>query len=76
MGPILHDHGRQPHRRVDRTARQAALICTWKPWQQATGPRSPEAMATMSRSAYKGGHSLMLPELSRMVNADVNAVRV
>ena len=59
----------------ERRARQAALICTWKPWQKATGPRTPDGKATTSRNAYKGGHWLMLRELSRLVNAEVNAGR-
>jgi len=60
---------------TERRARQAALIQTWKPWQQATGPRTPDGKAAASRNAYKGGHWLMLRELSRLVNAEVNASR-
>lgn len=59
----------------ERRARQAALIRKWKPWQQATGPRTPEGKATTSRNAYKGGHRLMLRELARLVNAEVKAGR-
>ena len=59
----------------ERRARQAALIRTWKPWQQATGPRTPDDKATTAKNAYKGGHWLMLRELSRLVNAEVNAGR-
>ena len=44
-------------------------------WQKATGPRTPDGKATTSRNAYKGGHWLMLRELSRLVNAEVNAGR-
>ena len=59
----------------ERRARQAALIRTWKPWQQATGPRTPDGRATASRNAYKGGHWLEMYELSRLVNAEINASR-
>ena len=59
----------------ERRARQAALIRTWKPWKQATGPRTPDGKATTSRNAYKGGYWLMLRELSRMVNAEIKAGR-
>ena len=59
----------------ERRARQAALIRTWKPWQQATGPRTHDGKAIASRNAYKGGHWLMLRELSRMVNAEIRAGR-
>ena len=60
---------------LERRARQAALIRTWKPWQQATGPRSPDGKAKASKNAYKGGHWQQLRELSRMVNAEIRAGR-
>jgi len=59
----------------ERKARQAELIRTWKPWERATGPRTPDGKATASRNAFKGGHWLMLRELSRMVNAEIRAAR-
>jgi len=59
----------------ERKLRQAEKIRAWKPWQQATGPRTPSGKATTSRNAYKGGHWLMLRELSRLVNAEVKAGR-
>ena len=59
----------------ERRARQAALIRTWRPWDRATGPRTPNGKATASRNAYKGGRWLMLRELSRLVNAEVKAGR-
>ena len=59
----------------ERRARQAALIRMWKPWQQATGPRTPDGKATASMNAFKGGHGLKLRELSRLVNAEIKAGR-
>jgi hypothetical protein len=54
------------NRTPERTARQTALIRTWKPWDQATGPRTPDGQgAKASRNAWKGGGWLMLRELSR-----------
>jgi hypothetical protein len=58
-----------PKRRV----RQTELIRQWRPWAKSTGPRTNEGKAKASRNAYKGGHWLMLRELSRMVNAEVKA---
>ncbi len=49
----------------ERRARQAALIRTWKPWEQSTGPRSAEGKATASRNAWRGGLRALLRELSR-----------
>ena len=51
------------------------MIRIWKPWERATGPRTPEGKTTASGNAYKGGHLLMLRELSRMVNAEIKAGR-
>ena len=59
----------------ERRARQAALIRIWKPWKQASGPRTPEGKAKASRNAYKGGHWAMLRELSRLVNAEMREAR-
>ena len=55
----------------ERKLRQAEKIRTWKPWEKATGPCTPDGKAKASRNAYKGGHWLMLRELSRVVNAEV-----
>jgi len=56
-----------------RRARQAELIRTWRPWAKSTGPRTPDGKAAASRNAYAGGHWLLLRELSRQVNAEVEA---
>ena len=59
----------------ERRARQAALIRTWQPWRQATGPRTADGKATASMNASKGEHWLKLSELSRLVNAEVREAR-
>jgi len=59
----------------ERRARQAALIRTWKPGERATGPRTTEDKASSSRNARRGGHWLMLRELSRRVNAEIREPR-
>jgi hypothetical protein len=38
----------------ERRARQAALIRTWKPWKQSTGPRTPEGKAKAASNGDKG----------------------
>ena len=50
-------------------------ICTWKPWEHATGPRTLEGKAKVGRNAYKGGHWLKMRELSRLVNAEIREAR-
>ncbi len=37
----------------ERRAKQAAAIRRWKPWQQSTGPRTPEGKARSSRNAFR-----------------------
>lgn len=39
----------------ERRTQQAKTIQRWKPWQRATGPKSPEGKAKVSRNAFKGG---------------------
>ena len=43
---------------------QSERIKSWRPWEQSTGPRTPEGKAAASRNAFKGGHRAALRELS------------
>jgi hypothetical protein len=54
----------------ERRARQAVLIRKWKPWQQSTGPRTPEGKAKVSCNADKGGHRAKLRELARLMRTE------
>ena len=49
----------------ERRQRQAEQIRRWKPWEQSTGPKTPEGKARVSRNAWQGGHRAQLLELSR-----------
>ena len=53
---------------LERRARQSALIRTWKPWEQSTGPRSDEGKARTARNSFKGGHRLELRSLVKTMN--------
>ena len=59
----------------ERRARQAELIRAWKPWQRATGPRTPGGKIKASMNAYKGGDWLTLRELTRAVNAEIRRAK-
>ena len=37
----------------ERRARQAELIRAWKPWEQSTGPKSPEGKAIASANRQR-----------------------
>src|SRR3546814_16708411 len=49
----------------ERRAKQAEAIHRWKPWQESTGPTSPEGKARVSRNGWKGGTRPLLRELAR-----------
>ena len=38
----------------ERRAKQALAICTWKPWEKTTGPRTAEGRARSARNADRG----------------------
>lgn len=59
----------------ERRARQAELIRTWKPWEQATGPKSSEGKERVAHNAWRGGHRQQLRELSKLVNAEIHQSR-
>ena len=50
---------------AERRARQAALIRTWRPWEQSTGPRTAEGKARTARNGFKGGHLREMRALSK-----------
>lgn len=51
----------------EQRERQREAIRSWKPWEQSTGPKSPEGKARVSRNGWKGGARKMLRELSRVL---------
>lgn len=59
----------------ERRARQAEMIRTWRPWEQATGPKSVEGKERVARNAWRGGHRQKLRDLSSMVNAEIRQAR-
>lgn len=60
---------------LERRQRQAEQIRRWRPWEQSTGPRTPEGKAMVSRNAWKGGHRAQLRALSKELNAELAAMR-
>ena len=53
---------------LERRQRQREAIQRWKPWQQSTGPRSPEGKARAARNAWTGGHTVKLRQLVKELN--------
>ena len=54
---------------------QSEAIRRWKPWEQSTGPKSPEGRAVVAGNAYTGGQWAQLLELTRLTNAELRASR-
>ena len=52
----------------EQRQRQREAIQRWQPWNQSTGPRSPEGKAAASRNAFTGGDMAQIRELSKDVN--------
>ena len=52
----------------ERRKRQSEAIRQWKPWQQSTGPKSPEGRAVVARNAWAGGHWLKLRQAVKELN--------
>ena len=52
----------------ERRKRQSEAIRQWKPWQQSTGPKSPEGRAVVAGNAWTGGHWLMLRQAVKELN--------
>ena len=59
------------HWSSERRAKQSALIRTWKPWEQFSGPLTPEGKAKASRNAWTGGHLALVRELYKLVNREI-----
>ncbi|MDB5745100.1 MAG: hypothetical protein JWR68_3415 [Polaromonas sp.] len=59
----------------ERRKRQSQAIQRWKPWQQSTGPTSPEGKAAVAGNAWTGGYRAELRELTKMVNEQVRQAR-
>lgn len=58
----------------EQRQQQREAIERWKPWEQSTGPRSPEGKARVSRNGWKGGTRKMLRELGKALRLQKDAV--
>ncbi len=60
---------------LERRQRQAEEIRRWKPWEQSTGPSTPEGKARVSLNAWKGGQRAEMRGLSRELKTELAALR-
>ena len=59
----------------ERRQRQREAIQRWKPWNQSTGPKSPEGKARAARNAWTGGHTAKLRQITKTLNQALRAQR-
>ncbi len=52
----------------ERKRRQRELIQRWRPWEQSTGPKTPEGKARASHNSTKTGGSKQLREMIKELN--------
>ena len=53
---------------LEQRQRQSEAIKRWKPWEQSTGPKSPEGKAAVSGNAWAGGEWLKLRQAIKALN--------
>ena len=51
----------------ERRARQAQLIQQWKPWEQSTGPQTPDGKRRSAMRGYKGAARATLRLLAQIL---------
>ncbi len=59
----------------ERREGQSEAIKRWKPWNQSTGPKSPEGKAAASRNAWTGGHLVKMRQLVKALNQTMGTQR-
>lgn len=59
----------------ERRKRQSEAIKRWKPWQQSTGPKSPEGKAVAAGNAWTGGECKKLRLAIKELNGAMRAQR-
>lgn len=60
---------------TEQRQRQREAIQRWKPWNQSTGPASPEGKVVAARNAYKGGQRAALRKLVQELNLALKVQR-
>jgi hypothetical protein len=59
----------------EQREQQREAIRRWKPWEQSSGPKSPEGKTRASRNAWAGGDWLKLRELVKTLNRTMREQR-
>lgn len=59
----------------ERRAKQSQAIKAWRPWEQSTGPKSPEGKARVARNPWRGGHRQKFRAMVRELNLEMRMAR-
>ena len=59
----------------ERKAKHSVAIHRWKPWSKATGPKTAEGKAIVSRNAFKGGRRPTLRKEMMRLRAALRILR-
>ena len=58
----------------ERRLKQSLQIRQWRPWDDSTGPKTPQGKAVSSRNAYRGGVRSMLNGMSGVLREQGGAL--
>jgi hypothetical protein len=58
----------------ERRLKQSLQIRQWRPWDDSTGPKTPQGKAVSSRNAYRGGVRSMLNSMSELLREQGGAL--
>lgn len=61
-------------RTPEHRALRAELIRHWRPWEQSTGPKTPEGKDIASKRGFKGGERPLMREMARVLGAQAKLV--
>ena len=59
----------------EQRQKQSEAIGRWKPWQQSSGPKSPEGKAVAAGNAWKGGEWQKLRQAIKALNGAMREQR-
>ena len=63
-------------RTPEHRALRAALIRRWRPWEQSTGPKSPEGKERSAMRGFKGGERSLRREWARALKSQDKGLAV
>lgn len=63
------------YRTPEHRALRTALLRRWKPWEQSTGPKTPDGKAGSAMRGYKGGARELIRQLSQVLHQQTKVMQ-